>query len=306
MRVLLIFIDGVGLGKAAGSNPLYYLNTPGIASILGGQQLISDSIGFESDKASLLGLDATLNVPGLPQSATGQAAIFTGENAAALVGEHINGYPEKTIRDLLYDKSLFKRIREKGFNCCFANAYRPAFFEMLELGLPGYTYSCSTLASFFGGLNFFSLDDIRTGGALYMDITNRVLLQMGFDIPIIEPEEGAKRLLEISKDYDFCMFEYFLSDIAGHTANPEEAEPVIETLDRFIGAMASDISSGEALIMFTSDHGNLEDLATREHTYNKVPLLLIGSRALRRLPEMQAQCLTDVLPAIIAALQYDR
>jgi hypothetical protein len=48
-------------------------------------------------------LDASLCVPGLPQSATGQAALLTGLNAPELMGRHIEGFPppyEKLRGDL--------------------------------------------------------------------------------------------------------------------------------------------------------------------------------------------------------------
>ena len=40
--------------------------------------------------------DATLDVPGYPQSATGQTAIFTGVNAAEIKQGHINVLPTPT------------------------------------------------------------------------------------------------------------------------------------------------------------------------------------------------------------------
>ena len=69
----------------------------------------------------------------------------------------------------------------------------------------------------------------------------------------------------LSKDYDFTLFEYFLSDLAGHRAEKEKAARVVQTLDRFIGALASNLDPAETLLIITSDHGNLEDLTHRSH-----------------------------------------
>jgi hypothetical protein len=62
------------------------------------------------------GLDASLGVPGLPQSATGQTSILTGVNAPAEMGRHISGFPGPTLRRILFEHSVLKRIRERGLS----------------------------------------------------------------------------------------------------------------------------------------------------------------------------------------------
>ncbi len=306
MRLLFIFIDGVGLGKDHPSNPFVGTETPRITDILDGKNLTVKAVGSVGSRASLVGLDATLGVQGLPQSATGQASIFTGVNAAAFLGTHLNGYPETRLRSLLSAKGIFRQLRKQYHKVIFANAYRPQFFQMLRRGLPGKRYSCSTLITYYGGLPFYTLNDIKKGRALYMDITNDILLQMGYDVPSITPEEGASRLLEISRNYDFCLFEYFLSDLAGHTADQSEASRVITILDRFIGTLADQNNPSETLILVSSDHGNLEDLSSQVHTYNQVPALLIGDAELRLHIEPGLNDLTDLLPAICKTLAWNK
>ena len=39
-----------------------------------------------------------LGIEGLPQSATGQTALFTGINAAQLLGRHLFGFPNQPFR----------------------------------------------------------------------------------------------------------------------------------------------------------------------------------------------------------------
>jgi 2,3-bisphosphoglycerate-independent phosphoglycerate mutase len=299
VRLLFIFIDGIGLGVRTPDNPFISFGTPGISGVLEGKPLVSESAGYEGPWATLLGLDATLGIPGLPQSATGQASIFTGINAAAFMGGHLNGFPDSRLRLLLAENGIFKQLKKKGFEVSFANAYRPAFFEMLQRGLPGNRYSCSTLVTYYGGLPFNGLNELKKEKSLYMDITNELLIKMGFEVPLITPEEGARRLLEISRSFDFTLFEYFLSDLAGHLADRSEAGRIIAILDRFIGQLAESIDMDDTALVITSDHGNLEDLSVRDHTLNQVPLLLIGNLALRRSISGKLRNLTDLLPALI-------
>jgi 2,3-bisphosphoglycerate-independent phosphoglycerate mutase len=305
LRLLFIFIDGVGLGLEQPDNPFYTTETNGISAILGGRRLTVSAAGFCGEQASLCSLDATMGVPGLPQSATGQAAIFTGLNAPAHLGSHLNGFPDHKLRKLLAAKGLFRQLKSNHHKVIFANAYRPPFFDLLRRGLLGNHYSCSTLITYYGGLPFFSLSDLVAGRALFMDITNDILQKMGFDVPLITPEEGAGRLLAISNNYDFTLFEYFLSDLAGHMADQSEAKRVIQILDRFIGTLAAKINFDDTMLIIASDHGNLEDLSNRVHTLNKVPALLVGNRDLRLQLQPEMHDLTDLLPAFKKALAWN-
>lgn len=305
MRVLLVFIDGIGLGRYRPDNPFAFTATPGIKRLLDGSSLVQESLGCSGSKVSLLGLDAVLGVPGLPQSATGQASLFTGINAPKLIGKHMSGFPDQALRGLLARKGIFKQLHRHGFRTNFANAYRPPFFKHLQRGLPGNRYSCSTLITFYGGLPFHGLDDLDNGRALFMDITNDILKKMGFDVPLISPEEGAQRLLKIANSFHFCLFEYFLSDLAGHMKDRTEAKRIVDLLDRFIATLADGAKEDETMLIVTSDHGNLEDLSTGDHTLNMVPALLIGSYKVRRRMAKKIFNLTDVLPAVLKILDND-
>ncbi len=304
MKLILLFIDGVGLGADAPDNPFFTFGTPGLDSILEGRRFTAKTAGFSGGQATLVGLDATLGIPGLPQSATGQATIFTGINASAYLGAHLNGFPNFKLRGLLALRGLFKRFRQGGYRVCFANAYRPQFFELLAQGLPGEHYSCSTLVTYYGGLNFFNLADIQSGRAVYMDITNSLLINLDYDLPQITPEEGALRLSALSGNYDFCLFEYFLSDLAGHQGESEQASQVIDTLDRFIGTLAKQVDPVDTFLMVCSDHGNLEDNSVNDHTCNQVPLLMIGDPELRHLIGTTTDNLTRLLAAVEKGLAW--
>ena len=73
MKVLFLFIDGVGLRDAATDNPVNPEVCPALC------RLVS-----KHGKP----IDARLGIDGPPQSATGQATMFTGDNCAAAMGKH--------------------------------------------------------------------------------------------------------------------------------------------------------------------------------------------------------------------------
>ncbi|MGM0651199.1 MAG: hypothetical protein ACQES4_00215 [Bacillota bacterium] len=303
MRLLFVFVDGIGLGSEQPGNPFVDNETPGISYLLNGNYLTIESAGYTGAMASLLGLDAVMGVDGLPQSATGQASIFTGYNAPGYLGYHLNGFPDENLRQLLASSGIFLQLKQKGYQVNFANAYRPAFFKMLKQGLPGNHYSCSTLITYYGGLPFNGLHELKEAHALYMDITNATLIRKGFNVPLITPDQGASRLLEISANYDFCLFEYFLSDLAGHMADRNEAARVLSDLDCFISALSVGINPSKTVLMIASDHGNMEYISSREHTANPVPLLIVGDGRIREAIVPIINDLKDILTGINVVLE---
>jgi hypothetical protein len=114
-RVLLIFIDGLGLGADRECNPLVVIPTPGLRSYLAGASLSARSVGGQRGGAILLSLDACLGVEGLPQSATGQATLFTGVNAPAQLGYHLKGFPNKALKNCCKQKAFSGSSRQLVF-----------------------------------------------------------------------------------------------------------------------------------------------------------------------------------------------
>src|SRR5689334_10134848 len=76
--VLLIFIDGVGIGRRGAHNPLDGLESEFFS-------IFADEEPHLSFDGRMAATDARLGIDGLPQSATGQTTMLTGINAAALI-----------------------------------------------------------------------------------------------------------------------------------------------------------------------------------------------------------------------------
>lgn len=128
-RLLLLFVDGVGLAPAGADNPLSTMAMPALNSLLGGP-LISKSVQ-RREGLLLQPLDACLGVEGLPQSATGQTALFTGVNAPAHMGRHVTALPGPQLRGLLRQHSVFKGVAEAGRRVTFANPFTAEYFRAL-------------------------------------------------------------------------------------------------------------------------------------------------------------------------------
>ena len=84
MRVLFIFLDGIGLGENnLETNPFSRARMPNLSRLLNGRALVKESAPFHGEQASLVGVDPNVGVRGLPQSASGQAILLTGKNIPA-------------------------------------------------------------------------------------------------------------------------------------------------------------------------------------------------------------------------------
>src|SRR5687767_599714 len=123
-RVLVVFLDGVGVGPDDPStNPLAAAATPALDELMDGTSLVDTQLPCAARRASALGLDATLGVAGLPQSGTGQAALLTGVNAAERFGRHFGPYAPTALRAPIANDSILARANRAGRTVAFANAY---------------------------------------------------------------------------------------------------------------------------------------------------------------------------------------
>ena len=303
MRVLFIFLDGIGLGKDNPEiNPFALVEMPNLQSLLGGRKLLAASAPFQSERASLLALDASLGVKGLPQSATGQAVLLTGVNIPQEIGYHYGPKPNPEVANyLLNGNTLFGKVTQAGKKAALLNAYPPRYFQGIQSGKR--IFSSIPLAVTSAGIALLTQEDLYAGRALSADFTGQGWREMlGFaDAPVLDPHTAGVKLAELARSYDYSMFEYWASDYAGHKQNMDWAVTQLETLDGVLGGLLEHLPD-DLLVLVTSDHGNMEDLSTRRHTSNQVPGLVIGSLAARDIFIEKLSNLADVAPAIQTTL----
>jgi 2,3-bisphosphoglycerate-independent phosphoglycerate mutase len=288
MPAVLVFVDGLGLGDRDPSyNPLARQ-----ATLL---SQFRDGTGTPLPAGGrLLAVDATLGVPGRPQSASGQTALLTGENAPALLGRHLLGYPNDTLRKLLAESSIFRRLTGMGRSTAFLNGYPAVYLAALHLPYVGQQDAFTDLpprwarrlrpaaapyAFAAAGGTLATFEEVRAGLALCHDLTNLLARERGSTLPLRTPEEAAEVVVRRSAEADFTMFDYFLTDEAGHLQDFALAEHALHDLDVFLRALIETLPLSHTSLFVTSDHGNVEDLRKRNHTLAKVPLLVFGPAA---------------------------
>ncbi len=300
-RVFFLFLDGVGLGALDPDvNPLCRAAMPTLRELLGGIVPTQETPTARTAMASLVPTDATLGVPGRPQSATGQATILTGRNVPALIGEHYGPRPDRRIRPFLERDTLFHRLRASGRKVAFANAYPARYFEAVGNGkrIPG----AMAYAARAAGIPLRTAEDLLAGRAVSVDFTNRAWRErLGYrEMPLRTPEECGRLAASLLQEHDLVVVEQWATDVVGHRRDWREGLELLEALDEFLSGVMDVLDLERDLLVVTSDHGNLEDMRVRGHTTNPVPTIVVGKGHDDLVSRVDTLC--DIYPLLMGAL----
>ena len=295
MRVLFLFFDGWGIGaNDPATNPFLTASMPTWRDLFDGRLPTRGNGNYTGARATLIPTDAMLGVPGLPQSATGQTTIFTGVNAPRVIGAHVGPYPNAALREILARDNLFLRLTAAKRRVALANAYPPIFFERLARNKA--RRSATSYAVQAAGVRYRDIDDLRAGRAVSAFVTNKLWRDHGADVPLLTARAAGANLARLARENDLTVFEYFLTDAAGHKGNPAFTARVLAEVDELVRGVLDGINLDDSLVVLTSDHGNVEDAAAKGHTRNHVPTLLIGAAREKIAPQIHS--LADLTPAI--------
>ncbi len=267
--IIYVFIDGIGIGTQEKEvNP--FARFPSyFFSVLGGKTSFSPDGEF-------IPTDAHMGIPGLPQSATGQTALFTGYNTPKLMGRHISAFPTFTLRPYIKNHSILKKFLAQDKKATLINSYSDSYLEKLNHPKRERLMSALSIMQLGSGLPFFTMQDYLENKSLYMDITNWFLRQRGMSIEMVSPKETGRKIVRLAKDYDLLIYEYFFTDIVGHRASMGAAKRILAHIDGFLGGIWEELNIDKELFVLSSDHGNFEDLSHSHHTQNLVPTIIYG------------------------------
>lgn len=224
-----------------------------------------------------LALDATLDVPGLPQSGTGQACWLTGQDAVRVMGErshpqHFGPHPGPTLQRLLREHSLPVRLAWAGARVALVNSYAPQYFgaqgKRNRMGCFPFSFQAANLP-----LNPPDMPLVRAS------------LGLNFQAPwtpsisIQEVARSAEALALKARDFDLVVADLWFSDLLGHAGRdptpPDVLHAGFEWMRR-LDAFLTTLLDAEARVVITSDHGNFEDLTVKAHTLARVPFAGAG------------------------------
>lgn len=299
MSVLFIFIDGVGVGEKREENPLAKPAWSSFSYFTGADGLHKDCDEVNETGILYSEIDANLGVEGLPQSGTGQTTLFSGVNASKIAGKHYGPYPITTTRYLLEEQSLFHKVMDLGMSPTFMNAYPDIFFQRAE---KRDRWTATTMMVRSAGIPLNRVEDLLKGNAITAEINQNVWREkLKLDVPVITTEQAGDRMIHAAETHDLVLYEFYLTDKAGHSMDRTDADAIRDLLDPFMMHIVENMDEDDTLVI-TSDHGNLEDLSTKTHTRNPVPLFVKGDTV----PFQNAKSLMDVTPSILSVLEEGR
>ena len=295
--LLLLFIDGIGLGDDDASiNPFAAAALPTLHSLLDGKRVVASTAPHHGSNASLVALDATLGLPGLPQSGTGQTTLFTGNNAAQIFGRHFGPWVPTALRDMLAKENVLTRTANAGGSVAFANAYPEEVFKNRGWGRD-FLRAAPPIAAIGAGVMNRHTPELMRGEAIASEITNdgwRKLLKRT-DVPVISAAQAGRNLAAIAAQHQLTLFAHYATDHVGHTGDMEAAVGALQRVDEMLSGLL-EAARDDLTIVMTSDHGNLEDIRA-EHTVNPAVGLFIGREHHRM--SQGAASLLDVAPRIL-------
>lgn len=274
MKVLFVFLDGVGIGVGdRRRNPFFAARLPTLERALGTIPSL-DQPSPSGPSGTSFPLDATLGIEGLPQSGTGQYALLTGDNGAARIGRHQGPWTPTALRPLLLATNLLVRAREAGHRVAFANAHPPGYRESRWYKRP----APIPMAADQAGLMSRGIDDLVAGAGLASDLDNRRMQSVvERKLPVIDVVEAGANLARIAEDHDLTLFAHYGTDVAGHRGDPDTARRALERVDGFLGGILAHRPPSLAVLV-ASDHGNIESVDAG-HTRNPALGLWFGTTA---------------------------
>jgi len=301
-------MDGVGLGNDDPEiNPFVTAHLPHLTGLLGERWFISPANGgpgrITSDKLSLVPTDPNMDMPGRPQSATGQATILTGRNVPAIIGEHYGPKPNQAVAEVIHRGSLFQEVVEVGGRAALITPYPQGYFDAINSGRR--IYSSVPLAATSAGLALMTADDLRAGRAISPGFTGQAWKDhLGYtDIPVMTLFEAGQQIAAVAQSYQFSFFEHWPSDRSGHRGTLAEAVQHLEMIDEALGGLFEAWDWENGLLIITSDHGNIEEKHHRQHSRNPVPTILFG-RDHAPLAQ-QIHTLADIAPVVRTVLELN-
>ncbi|MBI9103304.1 MAG: hypothetical protein JEY99_12880 [Spirochaetales bacterium] len=304
-RFFHLFIDGLGLGEDRKENPVRDL----FSAFMEGMPLVKQvsASGEELPRpfkgGVLIPTDPIMGIPGIPQSATGQTSLFTGINAQAELGFHLTAFPNEKLVRIIEERSLLKVLNEAGVGVTSANMYTKEFLTLRGARRRN-MFPVSTLSIMASGIPFRYPEEYHLKMAVFADITNEMIRQRGYYVPLISPDEGGQRVINILKEVPAVFFEYFMTDVLGHRREWEKLRHRADDLNQFVGSILEKSADWDDFtLLITSDHGNCEDLSSADHSLNRIPTIIFSNQPeVLRYASRTIHTLTDVYDFVLSLL----
>lgn len=125
-----------------------------------------------------------------------------------------------------------------------------------------------------------------------------------------DPEMSAEEILNVflkqASDYEFVVVNFANGDIVGHTWVIPAAEQAVKKLDMCIAEIISFCKKNKYELLITADHGNCEQMWTKEHPHTAHTLNLVPFRYMVNGEVIKTKAkgwLADVAPTVLKLME---
>jgi len=129
----------------------------------------------------------------------------------------------------------------------------------------------------------------------------------------LKPEMSAKIITQklidtFNDDYKLTVVNFANGDMVGHTGKIDAAIKGLETIDQCLEQIFKRINLEDTTVIITADHGNCDEMLTKEgkpntaHSLNKVPFILISNKEHKLRPDNDCS-IANVAPTILKLLE---
>jgi hypothetical protein len=200
----------------------------------------------------------------------------------AIFPYHLTFLGSSFVQDLLPSQDRLtaeSRHPLRGRPLCLKGPHKSGFaelFTLAEINQNIFVHAART-----AGLKLKTWEDVRCRQALTSSMTHQ--LEADFDffgqepLPVHTQQAAAAILVSLAAQHDFTFYKYQIPDLVSHTGRIELAREVFETIEVFVEAVLRSIDPANTVVVMTSDHGHLEQLASSHaHPKSKVPTWYFG------------------------------
>lgn len=141
--------------------------------------------------------------------------------------------------------------------------------------------------------------------------------------PEMQAAEITSRVIQSieEKSFDFILVNFANGDMVAHTGNYQAAKLAIKAVDESIGKIVRSALENNAVMIITSDHGNVENMlnpqtgeATTVHDPNPVPIYIVGNEFIKQKTPTEVEfaeketagILSDVAPTILEIMEIPK
>ena len=137
--------------------------------------------------------------------------------------------------------------------------------------------------------------------------------------PQMKAYEVTEKTIELLNEgiYRFGRVNFANGDMVGHTGNMDAAIVAVETVDKCVGRLISEIERLKGIAIVTADHGNIEEMFTYEdgkkvpktsHTLNPVPFVICDFQYKEeyRMADLKRRGLSNIAATILNLLGYEK